>query len=165
MRLRHLDLESGWLTYPRVKTETERRVPLWPETVQALTEWLAVRPRAKDPADADLVFVTTKGHGWTADLYDRPITKETRKFLDRLGINGRRNFYACRHTFETIGGEAHDQVAVDAIMGHDDGSMASQYRERVSDERLSAVVNHVRAWLFGKTATTNLEAMGPATVE
>ena len=30
-----------------------------------------------------------------------------------------------------------------------DGSMASRYRERISDARLRAVVDHVRAWLFG----------------
>jgi hypothetical protein len=33
-------------------------------------------------------------------------------------------------------------------MGHADGSMASVYRERISDERLKAVVEHVRQWLF-----------------
>jgi integrase len=73
---------------------------------------------------------------------------ETRKLLNALGINGHRNFYALRHTFETIGGEARDQPAVDAIMGHARDDMASVYRERISDERLRAVVEHVRQWLF-----------------
>jgi serine phosphatase RsbU (regulator of sigma subunit) len=41
-----------------------------------------------------------------------------RKLLDSVGINGHRNLYALRHTFETIGGQAKDQVAVDYIMGH-----------------------------------------------
>jgi integrase len=71
-----------------------------------------------------------------------------RGLLDKLGINGKRNFYALRHTFETIGGEARDQVAVDHIMGHARDDMASVYRERVSDQRLKAVSDHVRAWLF-----------------
>jgi integrase len=62
------------------------------------------------------------------------------------------NFYALRHTFETVGGEARDQVAVDAIMGHARHDMASVYREKISDERLKAVTDHVRAWLFGKPA-------------
>jgi hypothetical protein len=30
--------------------------------------------------------------------------------------------------------------------------MASVYRERISDERLRAVTDHVRAWLFGTQA-------------
>jgi integrase len=54
-----------------------------------------------------------------------------------------------RHTFETIGGESKDQVAVNAIMGHVDDSMAGVYRERISDERLIAVTDKVREWLWG----------------
>ena len=74
------------------------------------------------------------------------------KLLKSLGI-GRTglNFYGLRHTFETIGGESRDQVAVDHIMGHARDDMASVYRERISDERLKAVTDHVRGWLFGKT--------------
>jgi integrase len=77
-----------------------------------------------------------------------------RKLLDALGINGHRNFYALRHTFETIGGEAKDQVAVDAIMGHARDDMASAYRETISDARLKAVADHVHTWLFGSGAPT-----------
>jgi integrase len=58
------------------------------------------------------------------------------KLLDGLDINGDRNFYSLRHTFETNGGEAKDQVAVDHIMGHTRDDMAGAYRERISDARL-----------------------------
>ena len=81
------------------------------------------------------MFVTKQGGSWHKKIEDNPISKETRKLLDALGINGHRNFYALRHTFETIGGEAKDQVAVDHIMGHARDDMASVYRERISDER------------------------------
>jgi integrase len=144
-----LDLETGWVTFPRPKTAIERRCPLWPGTIAALREALAKRPEPKDEADAGLVFITKYGGPWAAKKgIDSAITKETRKLLDALGIDGHRNFYALRHTFETIGGEARDQVAVDAIMGHARDDMASVYRERISDERLRAVVEHVRQWLF-----------------
>jgi integrase len=72
------------------------------------------------------------------------------KLLKRLGINGRRGlgFYTLRHVFETQAGESKDQVAVNAVMGHVDTSMAATYRERISDERLRAVVETVREWLY-----------------
>ena len=46
LRESHLDLASGWLDFPRVKTETPRRVPLWPLTVESLKSVLAARKRA-----------------------------------------------------------------------------------------------------------------------
>jgi hypothetical protein len=41
-------------------------------------------------------------------------------------------------------------VAVDHIMGHARNDMASVYRERISDERLAAVSDRVRAWVFAE---------------
>jgi integrase len=147
------DLERGWVDYPRPKTGIARRCPLWPETVQAIREALARRPEHKDPADAGLVFVTKYGKPWAKDVADSPVTKETRKLLDALGLNGHRNFYTLRHTFRTVADEAKDQPAADYIMGHEVPHMSSVYRETISDERLKAVTDHVRAWLFGgKTA-------------
>jgi integrase len=71
------------------------------------------------------------------------------RLLKKVGVHRPGiNFYALRHTFETIGGEARDQVAVDHIMGHVRDDMASVYRERISDEQLRTVTDHVRAWLF-----------------
>ena len=69
--LKALDLDSGWVNYPRPKTAVERRCPLWPETVAALRTAMAVRPSAKDNAHAGLVFVTrtvsrgTRAHATT----------------------------------------------------------------------------------------------------
>ncbi len=144
-----LDLHGGWVNYPRPKTGVQRRCPLWPETVKALRDALEVRPKPKDRADAKLVFITKYGQRWAKDTSDNPVSQETAKVLRQLGIQRRGvNFYALRHTFETIGGEARDQVAVDHIMGHARDDMASVHRERISDERLQAVTDHVRHWLF-----------------
>jgi integrase len=147
-----LDLAGGWVNYHRPKTGITRRCPLWPETVAAIREAIAARPKPKDDDDEDLVFITKHRLSWHKTTDDNPISKETRKLLDALGIGGSRNFYALRHTFETIGGEAKDQVAVDHVMGHARDDMASVYRERISDERLRAVSDHVRNWLFSSTA-------------
>ena len=43
-------------------------------------------------------------------------------------------------------------------MGHTDGSVGEFYRHRFDDERLIAVAQHVRHWLFG----TAKEAKKPA---
>jgi integrase len=143
-----LDLDAGWVVYPRPKTGIERRAPLWPETVAALRESIACRPTPKNPADKDLTFVTKYGTCWAKDTRDTPVAKELSKLLKGLGIDRRgRNFYGLRRAFETIGGESRDQPAVDLIMGHAREDMASVYRERISDERLRAVTDRVREWL------------------
>src|SRR5262249_31675965 len=144
-----LDLECKWVNFPRPKTGIERRCPLWPETVEALWEALARRPQPKTEADVNLVFVTKYGFRWAKDIPDSPISKEMRKLLKQLGINGQRNFYTLRHTFRTVADEAKDQPAADYIMGHEVPHMSSVYRETISDARLKAVTDHVRAWLLG----------------
>jgi hypothetical protein len=49
-----------------------------------------------------------------------------------------------------------DHVAAGIIMGHVDEGIAAHYREHVSDERLAAVVDHIRCWLFAtKTANSD----------
>jgi integrase len=147
--LRAVDLDAGMIDFPRPKTGIARRCPLWPETVVAIRTALDKRPTPKSEEDAALVFVTKYGDSWAKEVADSPITKEMRKLLTKLGIDGQRNFYTLRHTFRTIADEAKDQPAVDFIMGHVDASMAGHYRERIDDSRLRAVVEHVRSWLFG----------------
>jgi integrase len=82
------------------------------------------------------------------------LTQETRKLLNKLGIDGHRNYYTLRHTFRTVADEARDQPAADLIMGHEIPHMSAIYRETISDERLRAVAEHVRRWLFAKRSNT-----------
>lgn len=152
--LASLDLDGGFVNYHRPKTGITRRCPLWSETVAAIREAMEKRAEPRDAGDAGLVFITKRRASWHKSIEDNPISKEMRKLLDSLSINGHRNFYALRHTFETIGGEAKDQVAVDHIMGHARDDMASLYRERISDARLKAVSDHVRTWLYPAPAFT-----------
>lgn len=144
-----VDLEGGWVSYARPKTGVARRCPLWPETVESLREAIAERPEPKGEDDAGLVFVTQRGHGWAKDTSDNPITKEMAKLMKKVGVGGRRNFYALRHTHRTASDGAKDQPAADHIMGHSRDDMASVYRESIADDRLVAVSDHVRMWLFG----------------
>jgi integrase len=159
IRLEHLDLADGWLNYRRIKTGIPRRCWLWPETIDALKTAIAARPKPANAADRDRVFLTEPGLPWTADAKLKEdggagprvdcVTQCFRTILDKLKLHRPGvGFYALRHTFETIAGDAKDQVAVDFVMGHADQSMAAVYRERVDDARLKAVVNHVHRWLF-----------------
>jgi integrase len=148
-----LDLGGGWIDYPRPKTGIPRRVPLWPEAVSAIRGALAKRPEPKKPEHAGLVFLTKRGQPWDKGTSANPVSEETRKLLRKLGINGRKGlgFYTLRHTFRTVADEAKDQPAADFIMGHESPHMSTVYRERISDERLRAVVDHVGAWLYPPT--------------
>jgi integrase len=158
-----VDLDGGWINFPRPKTAVMRRCPLWPETVEAIREALAARPMPADEESAELVFLTYRGRPWSLDVPGSPISKETRKILNRLKIvRPGTGFYALRHTFETIGGGSKDQISVDAIMGHADDSMAANYRERIDDQRLIDVVNHVRDWLFGASDDEKPKGKAPS---
>ena len=147
-----LDLDRAWLDFPRPKNGTPRRCPLWKETVEALKAAIAVRPAPKNPADDNLAFLTRPGNRWvrlSGNFWADNVGTMTCRLLTDLGLKRPGlSFYALRHTFETVGGEFLDQIGVDSIMGHADGTMASAYRERVTDARLRAVADHVRHWLF-----------------
>jgi integrase len=81
--------------------------------------------------------------GWTDS-----ITCLARLLMRKLGINHGASFYSLRRMTETVGGGCKDQVAVDAVMGHSRGDMASVYRLEIDDERLEAVADHIHGWLF-----------------
>jgi integrase len=152
LETRHLDLAGGWLTFPRGKTGAPRRARLWPESLATVRKAIAERPEPKDPAHANLVFVTRLGASWHKDKGNAdPIAQEFAKLLSKAGIDGAgKSFYALRHTLQTIGDEVLDSPALDYIMGHRPPlrDMAARYRERISDERLARIADHVRAWLF-----------------
>jgi integrase len=149
-----VNLKTGWMTYPRPKTRIERRIPLWAETVEAIKTAIAQRPEPKDPAHKQVVFIGPRGESCLADNGYR-VAGEFARVLDNAKIEPKRGFYSIRHTFQTIGEGANDLVSVQSIMGHaaSGSDMSARYRERVDDERLQAVTEHVRKWLFGTKET------------
>ena len=150
-----LDLEGGFVNYPRPKTSVPRRCPLWPETIAALK---VVHTKRKEPlleSDRHLVFVTQQGYRL---VRLNPNKKTT--WIDTIGLTFGRlltslnikraglNFYSLRRTFRTIADEVKDDDAVDLIMGHTDAAdMGALYTQRIGDERLLQVTSHVRKWL------------------
>jgi integrase len=149
-----IDLDAGLIDFPRPKTGIPRRCPLWPETAAAIREALAKRPKPKSEAEAPLAFLSLRGTPLCSvrekDRTDA-VAVHFGKLLRALKIKGRKGlgFYTLRHTFRTVADESKDQPAVDHMMGHELPHMSSVYRETISDARLVAVAEHVRAWLFG----------------
>jgi integrase len=148
-----LDLTRGWINFPRPKTGIARRCPLWPETIEALRTAIAERPEPADNATRGLVFVNPRGLAWvreTPKSHTDLISVQFTRLLQRLKLyRGGMSFYILRRVFRTVADAARDPVAVDLIMGHADPSMGAVYRERVEDDRLRAVTNKVRDWLYG----------------
>jgi integrase len=162
-----VDLERGWLDYARVKTGVERRCPLWPETVEAIRvaiPEIARHRRQRVPVAKGLLFVTRMGLPYTREEFQasrngRPhvvlhdaVADATQKAMKKAGIaQPGLGFYGLRRSFETIGAETGNQVAVDHIMGHVPASsdMGAVYRQHVAESALRQVTDHVRMWLFG----------------
>jgi integrase len=151
-RLKLSDVGGEWLDMPRGKTGVDRRVPLWTETQQAILEAIRHRPKPKLGAE-DVLFLSGHGqslirvrsNGKRTDLTVegfRRLAKAARVYRPRMGL------YWLRHTFATISDEARDAVATSALLGRVDQPMAGHYRQRIDDDRLRRVTDHVRQWLF-----------------
>ena len=70
-----LDLENGWIDYPRPKTGVPRRCPLWAETVAAIKLVLAERRAPENADDRNIVFITKYGQRWAKDTAANPIAQ------------------------------------------------------------------------------------------
>lgn len=163
-----LDLENGWHNHPRPKNQTPRRCPLWPETIAAIERAIKTRAKPQDRAHGNLVFLTRNGAPYCR-FFDQVEAMSggkvewcstlgivMRRALERLNMKqGKLSFYALRHTFETVAGNAKDQIAVDYIMGHVTPGMGTNYRHEIADSRLQAVVNYVHDWLFPKSPVSS----------
>ncbi|MEX2214013.1 MAG: tyrosine-type recombinase/integrase [Phycisphaeraceae bacterium] len=155
----HLDLEGGWLDFPRRMTGIARRCPLWPETVKAIREALAARREPADEADADAVFITKYRQRWVRGKSSDAVLQEFGKLLKAHGLNRKGfGFYVLRHVHRTVSDEVRDHRAAGIIMGHEPSDISTHYVETVSDARLKAVADHVRAWLYGKPVETKGDA-------
>ena len=161
LRTGHLDLKAGTLDYRRPKTDAPRRAVLWSETVKALRDALARRERLLErggvpPELADRIFLTKRRRPYVSlSAAGKPVDTVGMEFRRLAAVCGVHRpglgFYALRHTFQTVADETRDFPAIDLVMGHvpDADQMSARYRERISDERLTAVATRVYTWLFG----------------
>jgi integrase len=170
LRLPHLDLDAGIVDFARKKTEAPRRAVLWQQTIEAIRSALERRNVTIErygplPDDLkDRVFISKRRRPYVSvSDAGKPIDSvgmEFRKLAAACGVHRKGiGFYSLRHTFQTVADEGRDFPAIDLVMGHvpDDGGgaapfavkMSARYRERISDERLKAIADRVRLWLFG----------------
>jgi hypothetical protein len=162
---RHVRLNDGLLVVPRSKTASPRRAALWPETREAIKQALErederVRkggPLSDDAVDA--VFVTKYGNRWRRfevgeDM--KPTGTDAvglafGRLMDKAKLRrDGRGFYGLRHTFRRAADTHHDRPAADLVMGHAPKDMRGNYvpPEAIEAERVRAVCDHVRAWLW-----------------
>jgi integrase len=139
-----IDLKTWFIDYARPKTGVQRRIPLWPETTAAI--------KATAADHGELAFLTERGTSFAKGTGGNdPIGLSFRRLLERLDLQrAGLGFATLRHVFQTVAEGSRDFPSVKAIMGHVDDSISETYRETISDERLRAVVDCVRAWLFPK---------------
>lgn len=157
LRVSVVDLERGWIRYPRPKTEIQRCCPLWPETRDALRAVIERRPEPANPDDKGLVFLARNGtrllkFNVTTGTNLDTVSRQFARLKVSAGLPAEiPAFYGLRHTFQTVAEDIRDFVAIRAVMGHTepDEDMSQFYRDTINESRLHAIVNHVRDWLLG----------------
>jgi integrase len=175
LEMADVDLDRGVIDNVRHKTGFLRTAPLWPETVKAMREYLAIRPAPK-PGNGHLFFLTPTGlalvrintnpHREHADSIS--VTKtdfvadEFRNHAKARGIKGK-GFYDLRHTFRTVAESgAFKERTISRIMGHIQGGIGTEYIHDFSLDKLRAVTDHVRSWFKHGPAPSSDYDAGPA---
>ena len=149
-----VDLDGGWIEFPRPKNGNERRAKLWPETVEMLRDYLANYRPNPQPEHAHRLFVRCCGGSWrhylpsglTMDYTGRAFAGACKRLkIVRPGLN----VYGLRRSFRGVAGETLDFPAADYVMGHSPQTMGERHYAGVpDDDRLERVCEHVRQWLF-----------------
>lgn len=148
--LKSLDLEGGWVNYHRPKTASlaagrsgprRSRRSVWSsqngrnQRTRTMLAWYSARSRAKA---CTRQATATRSHRKRGNFSTRSASKGT-------GVST-----PCATSSRRSAAKRKYQVAVNHIMGHAARDMSSVYRERISDERLMAVSEQVRKWVFGE---------------
>jgi integrase len=137
LRWEHLDLETGRVDFPRTKTGVARNLPLWHETVEAISNLPIINERVFNTKQGnEYVRIVRKKYenGTTKLLNYNALGKEFSKLLKKAGINTEKGvgFYTLRRTAATLAAQSGDPFAVQRLLGHADLKMATTYVQDVS---------------------------------
>lgn len=152
LRASWLDRDAGVFDHPRGKTKAHRRVPLWPETLEAIEAMPKNKPNAKARG---LLFVTREGKPYHQELPTRidGIGQMFNRTTKKLGIKLEQSgFGKLRATHRTVSDEVLDDNAAKIVMGHKMKGVDPNYIRRIGEDRLRAIVDHVHDWLFDQPA-------------
>ncbi|MBX2852557.1 MAG: site-specific integrase [Phycisphaeraceae bacterium] len=153
---RDIDLDKAVVDTLRSKTVVERVATLWPETVASLRE-------ISRQGDIARVFSTRFGNPFVYNKINARgalirrdnIATEFSKLAKRAGVKlpARVGFGKLRHTFRTVADNVRDANAIRRIMGHEIGrdSIEATYTDTIELDRIRAVTDHVRNWLYPET--------------
>lgn len=144
------DREGDFLHCPRHKTGVDRKIWLWRETIQAIEDARESRPQPHRQKYESCLLLTKSGLPWwrIEDGTNRDLASAALRAV-RIATGTSRTLYDCRRTFRTVASEVCDLEAINHCMGHEGKGEGSTYLQGVSDDRIRAVCQHVRAWLYG----------------
>ncbi len=152
-----LDHEIPHHEFRRVKTGRRRVAVLWPETVAAIRQYLAVRS-PEDPAERRLLL-----NQWGRPYSQASAGKSLSRLFDTLLAKSSdklagASLGSLRHTCATVMGLATDQPMIDLVMGHvaggSQGRKMNLHRRIYTQanlgelDRLEAIAEVVRQWLY-----------------
>lgn len=148
IEFRHIDLEAGWMDFPREKTGIERRAKLIPETVEAIREYLEHRKTPEEGFE-DNIFITSRGKAWAHSSLATEVSKLRKRVNAAAGedLIPHGSFGYFRHMLETFGST--EKIVADFVMGHVTEGIGSHYRELIPDSKLIEVADNMRAYLNG----------------
>lgn len=156
-RLRRDDIDLSkkevWIAIPRQKTGTIRHLYLWPETLDALREYDAIRPAfALRIQDSDRLLLTVHRQPWIDSTGDR-VSPAFRRLREKAGITSSVTHYSLRRALLTaIINRGHPEHLAKAIAGHEDSGniLLEHYVGERDRSQIKACLLSVRKWLFEK---------------
>jgi integrase len=144
-----LSKDEIWLRVPRSKNATPRTFWLWPETIQALRDFDAVRPHPLRRTDDDILLLSRTRQRW-ADIDGNRLSSVFALCRDRAKIKHKIGHYSLRRSLLTaiidLGFSEH---LARTIAGHTGaGVLFSHYVGPAEKQRIKMCLVAVRDWLF-----------------
>jgi site-specific recombinase XerD len=136
LKLSDLDLEARWLKVQRGKGGKGRSIPLAPEAVGAIADWLEFRP------EADHEYLLTGLGG--RRLEKNGLVRVFHEVAKRAGVDRRGvSLHTLRHTFASLLlQEGCDLVSIQELLGHADLSTTAIYLHLDAAHLQGAVERH-----------------------